>query len=239
MTAGRALALAALIVAPAASPQPPAGAGLAGVYVAVWVGEPEIVRGPDPYPMTEVARQAVEAFDPFVSDPRNVNDCAAEKLPTLLWSANPIEITEHADRIEIRLEEGGSARVIWLNGAAPPADQPYTAVGYSVGRWEDGTLVVVTTHLDSPTIVNDLGYPLSRRAVLTERYRKAPGDTLLRLDFQIEDPINYTEVLRYRRIWEQSQTEQLRPWECFSLGPRDDGRPPDFDELTRLLEELE
>ena len=157
----------------------------------------------------------------------------------MLWSANPIEIDVQADRIDIRYEEGGSSRVIWLDGESPPADQPYTAVGYSVGRWEDDALVVETTHMESPTIVNDLGHPLSRDAVLTERYWKEPGETTLRLEFQIEDPVNYTQTLHFSRIWEPSDIEQVQPWECVSLGTRDDSEPPDFDELTRMLEALE
>ncbi len=210
-----------------------------GVYVGVWVGAVEIITAPEVYPMSDAAREAYETFDPFVSDPRRLDDCAPEKVPTLLWSANPIEIDVQADRIDIRYEEGGSSRVIWLDGESPPADQPYTAVGYSVGRWEDDALVVETTHMESPTIVNDLGHPLSRDAVLTERYWKEPGETTLRLEFQIEDPVNYTQTLHFSRIWEPSDIEQVQPWECVSLGTRDDSEPPDFDELTRMLEALE
>ena len=242
MNARRSLAIATVatvVAAPSTLAQTSAIPELPGVYVAVWIGAVEIITAPEVYPMTDTARQAYEAFDPFVSDPRRVNDCAPEKVPTLLWTANPIEIDVRTDRIDIRYEEGGSSRVIWLNGAAPPADQPYTAVGYSVGRWEDDALVVETTHMDSPTIVNDLGHPLSRDAVLTERYWKEPGETTLRLEFQIDDPANYTETLHFSRIWEPSETEQVQPWECVNLGTRDDSQPPDFDELTRMLEALD
>ncbi len=242
MSGIRSFAVASALTAAATSSvlgQPSTIPDFPGVYVAIWVGAVEIVTEPDVYPMTDSAQEVYEAFDPFVSDPRRVDDCAPEKVPTLLWTANPIEIDVQDDRIDIRYEEGGSSRVIWLNADSPPADQPYTAVGYSVGRWEEGALIVETTHMDSPTIVNDLGHPLSRDAVLTERYWKEPGETTLRLEFQIHDPANYTETLHFSRIWEPSQTEQVQPWECVSLGTRDDSEPPDFDELTRMLEALE
>ena len=155
-----------------------------------------------------------------------------------MWTANPIDIAVAGDRIEVQFEEGGSHRVIPLRTDPPAADEPYSPLGYSVARWDDGALVVETTHLESPTIVNDLGYPLSRNAILRERYWKDPGDTTLRLEFEIEDPANYTETLRFRRIWGQSQTEHVMEWDCFSLGPRDAGAP-DFDELTRMLEQIE
>jgi len=243
VTAKRPLALASVLAVAAASSlinaQPPSNADFSGVHVAIWVGAVEIVTGPEVYPMTDAAADAYEVFDPFVSDPRRVNDCAPEKVPTLLWTANPIDIDIQADRVDIRYEEGGSSRVIWLNATQPPADQAYSAVGYSVGRWEEGALIVETTRMDTPTIVNDLGHPLSADAVLTERYWKDPGETTLRLEFQIEDPANYTETLHFSRIWEPSEIEQVQPWECFNLGTRDDSEPPDFDELTRMLEELE
>ena len=231
--------VATVVAASFARAQPPTIPDFPGIYVAVWVGAVEIITAPEVYPMTDAAARAYEAFDPFVSDPRRLNDCAPERMPTLLWTANPIEIDVGDDRIDIRYEEGGSSRVIWLNAAPAPADQPYTAVGYSVGRWEDDALVVETTHMESPTIVNDLGHPLSRDAVLTERYWKEPGEATLRLEFQIEDPANYTETLHFSRTWEPSDTEQVQPWECVSLGTRDDAEPPDFDELTRMLESLE
>jgi len=242
MTAIRTSAIASVLVASATSSafaQSPGIPDFPGVYVSVWVGAVDLVTTPEVYPMTESARAAYEAFDPFVSDPRRLNDCAPEKVPTLLWTANPIEFEVNPDRIDIRYEEGGSSRVIWMNGAAPTEDPSFTAVGYSFGRWEDGALVVQTTHMDSPTIVNDLGHPLSRDAVLTERYWKEPGETTLRLEYEIYDPVNYTETLKFNRIWEPSDTEQVQPWECVNLGTRDDSEPPDFDELTRMLEELE
>ncbi len=242
MNATHSFAIASVLAASATSAafaQSPAIPDFPGVYVAVWVGAVEIVTPPEVYPMTASARRAYEAFDSFVSDPRRVNDCAPEKMPTLLWTANPIEIEVQPDRIDIRYEEGGSSRVIWLNGAEPPEDQPYTAVGYSVGHWEEDALIVKTTHMDSPTIVNDLGHPLSRDAVLTERYWKEPGETTLRLEYEIDDPVNYTETLSFNRIWEPSETEQVQPWECVNLGTRDDDEPPDFDALTRMLEALE
>jgi hypothetical protein len=230
----------ALLAAPSSIAQESAGApsDFAGVYVAVYVGEPVTVIEPDEYPMTPAAREAYDAFDAFVSDPRRVDDCAPEKLPTLLWTANPVEFIVRSDRVEVRFEEGGSHRVIPLNTGPPPADQTYSPLGYSEAHWEDGALVVETTHLESPTIVNDLGYPLSRDAVLRERYWKEPGDPTLHLEFQVEDPVNYTETLEFSRIWGPSQTEQVMEWDCFSLGPRDT-EAPDFDELTRMLEQLE
>ena len=98
-----------------------------------------------------------------------------------------------------------SLRRLWHGSAE-------TETGPFAGRdKKDNALVVETTHMVSPTIVNDLGHPLSRNAVLTERYCKQPGETTLRLELQIDDPASYTDTLSFSRIWEPSETEQVEP----------------------------
>ena len=51
-----------------------------------------------------------------------------------------------ADGTEVLLER---VRIIHMDDAAPPADAPASHLGHSVGRWEEGTLVVTTTRIFS------------------------------------------------------------------------------------------
>lgn len=48
--------------------------------------------------------------------------------------------------------------------------EPRSPWGYSVGRWEDDTLVVTTTNIDYPYF-DDLGTPQSELLQIVERYR--------------------------------------------------------------------
>lgn len=217
----------------------PAGlaADLSGVYVAVYSGEPATAIEPDVYPLTAAAERAYNAFDPLVADPRVIDDCAAETLPIVLWSANPMEIIQEDGRILMHFEEGNTTRSISMDGAPPPADQPHTELGYSVGQWAGGVLTIETTHLLGGLIIHELGYPISRDARMTERYWREPADNSLRMELLIDDPVNYTEPLEFARMWGRSADDRVRPWECVNLGPRDTA-PPDIDELARILEEL-
>ncbi|MED5535939.1 MAG: hypothetical protein VX690_09635, partial [Pseudomonadota bacterium] len=71
------------------------GVDFSGVYAAIYVGSPdEIIIAPSVYPFTVEAERSFSAFDPAASDPRVGNDCAAERMPGLLWSANPMEILQ-------------------------------------------------------------------------------------------------------------------------------------------------
>jgi len=214
------------------------GVDLSGVYVAVYVGEPNIVFEPDVYPFTAQAERAYDAYDPAVGDPIVGNDCAPERIPGILWSADPMEILHQDGRIVMRFERGDTVRSIPVDGAAPPAGQPNTELGYSVGHWVGDVLTIETTHLMGGIIVNDMGQPISREARITERYWREPGENNLQMELLVDDPVNYTEPLKLGRLWGWSSDERVRPWNCFSLQPPRDSEPVSVDELARMLEEL-
>ena len=204
-----------------------------GVYVSVYVGNPETVIVPETYPFTAEGEQAFRDYDPAVDDPRVGNDCAPRRMPALLWSADPVEFLHEAERTVIRFEALDTVRTVFMNGSPPPADQPHTAHGYSVGRWDGDTLIVETTHLLGGVVVNDMGQPISQDVRLTERYWREPGENDLQVEVLIDDPVNYVEPLKLRRVWVWAPNEEIRPWNCFSLEEE-----PDVDDLARMLEGL-
>ncbi len=208
-----------------------------GVYVAVYVGEPETVILPDVYPFTAEAERAFNAFDRAVADPRVGNDCAPMRMPAILWSPDPMEILQEDEGVVVRFEAGDTTRSIPLDGPPPPANQPYTELGYSVAYWVADVLTIETTHMMGGVIVNDMGQPISREARTTERYWREPGEKDLQVEVLVDDAVNYTEPLKLVRVWVWSPDEQILPWQCFSLGTRE-SEAPSVDELARMLEEL-
>ena len=207
-----------------------------GVYVSVYVGSPETVILPSTYMFTAEAERAFNDFNPAVDDPRIGNDCAPRRMPALLWSADPVEFLHQDERTIIRFEALDTVRTVFMDGPPPPADQPHTEVGYSVGRWEGGELIVETTHMLGGVIVNDIGQPSSPDARLTERYWREPGENDLQVEIMVDDPVNYVEPLRLRRMWGLAPGETILPWGCFSLDPSEEEM--DLDDLSRLLEAL-
>ena len=135
----------------------------------------------------------------------------------------------------IRFEEDDIARFISMDGAPPAEDQPHTRLGYSVGHWIGEVLSIETTHMMDGFIHR--GYPISQEARITERYWREPGENDLQMELLVDDPTNYTETFTLGWVWVWSPDEQIRPWECISLGPRG-SEPPDIDELVRMLEEV-
>ncbi len=202
-------------------------------FSGIYAGAQTIIE-PDVYPFTAEGERAHRVYDPLTGDPRQVDDCAPESMPAILWAGtlNTMEISLADETIVMHLEHGGTVRSIHLAGARPSADQPHTELGYSMGNWSGGVLTVETTHLAGGVVFTSRGYPVSPQARLTERYWREAGKNL-QMELLIDDPVNYLQPVKLAREWLWSPEEQVLPWNCISLGPRD--AEPDIDELRRLL----
>ena len=213
----------------------PARPDLSGIYEAApFIGTPDVSQ-PDPYPYTAAGERAFEAYDVLSMDPRSLDDCAPDTVPGVLWSANPMQISEEDGMIVLRFERANITRSIPLGGALPADTEP-TGLGHSVARWEGEVLTIETTHMSGGYLFNNRGYPLSTKGRITERYRREPGENHMKLEVVVDDPANYTETFTLGRNWMWAPHEEIRPWVCIDLGPSD--AEPDIDELTRLLEQL-
>jgi len=204
-------------------------------FSGVYVGSQQIVQ-PDAYPLTPQGKTFQDAFDPLGLGPWTHDDCAIENFPALLWAGtvSNMEIVQQDKQIEIRYEHSGAVRSIQMDDTPPPNDA-HSTLGYSRGRWDGGVLIIETTQLVGGIIHLDWGYPVSPDARITERYRRDAGQNL-QLELVVDDPVNYTETFMIQREWIWSADEQIRPWNCVSLGPRD--AEPDIDAIRRMINEL-
>ena len=94
--------------------------------------------------LTPEGEAAVAGFDPFLDDP--TLRCSPVGIRRV-WSAptEPLNIRLEDDRVILHHEWMDTVRTIHLD-AEPPADVAPSTLGYSVGRFEDGVLVVETTN---------------------------------------------------------------------------------------------
>jgi hypothetical protein len=202
-------------------------------FSGIYAGAPTIIE-PDVYPFTAEGERAHRVYDPLTGDPRQVDDCAPESMPAILWAGtlNTMRIYLESDTIAMHLEHGGTVRSIHMVGAEPSAAQAHTELGYSRGSWSGDVLTVETTHLAGGVVFTSRGYPVSPQARITERYWRE-ADKSLQMELLIDDPVNYLQPVKLGREWLWAPDEQVLPWNCVSLGPRD--AEPDIDELRRLL----
>jgi hypothetical protein len=81
-------------------------------------------------------------------------------------------------------------RQIFMDGRVLEKDPNPTWMGYSVGRWEEDTLVVESAGFNDRTWLDGLGHPHTEALRTTERYRRLDFGRM-ELQFTIEDPTAY------------------------------------------------
>jgi hypothetical protein len=104
----------------------------------------------------------------------------------------PRKFIQTPDVLVILYEASMGIRQIFTDGRAMPDNDPQPWwYGYSIGHWEDDTLVVVTKGLRGDEWLDIFGTPLSDAATYTERFRRVSYGRL-EIDVTVDDPENYT-----------------------------------------------
>ena len=112
---------------------------------------------------------------------------------TLIYN-RPFELVLDDEKVVQLFEWSRVWRVIWTDGREVPdvvAAGPYW-YGYSVGEWQDDTLIVQTVGLDGRAWLDEWGTPYSDLARIEERWRLADENTL-ELTITVHDPDSYAE----------------------------------------------
>lgn len=100
---------------------------------------------------------------------------------------------DRPDRIFLFYEVIHTWRTIWMNDRPMPDNGGVPrALGYSLGHWEDNTLVVNTSGFSDWGWINRVGYPHSDALQVTERFRRVDHEHM-RLDLTLNDPKAYVE----------------------------------------------
>jgi hypothetical protein len=160
-------------------------------------------------PLTDAAVAAKSTFD--LLDNFSTR-CEPAGMPRLMWYPHPYEFEDRGSEIILRLEMYDTVRVIHMDQSAPPEDEPYSRLGYSVGRWERNELVVETTRLNW-NFYDTVGTPQSEAAEIVERFTLS--DDQSRLDYHITttDPATFTEPATISGHW-VALGEEIEPYEC-------------------------
>ncbi|HEY1928615.1 MAG TPA: hypothetical protein VGG92_14200, partial [Caulobacteraceae bacterium] len=119
--------------------------------------------------------------------------CLPAGVPQAMFGpALPIEILETPGKVSILMEEFTNFRQIFLDGQHQKDPEP-SFMGDSVGRWEQGELVVDTVALSERTTLDPLGMPHSDALHITERFHRT-GDKTMELRVTFDDPKTFTRT---------------------------------------------
>ncbi len=140
-----------------------------------------------------------------------VKYCDPAGIPRELLYPRPFKIFQTPYEVVMIFEDSHMWREIFMDGRPLPKDPDFTWFGYSVGKWEGGTLVVNTVGVKDTTWLDQLGRPHSDALRITERYRLVDHDTL-QLDVTFDDSKMYTKpwtgqkVFRFRPLYEMRES---------------------------------
>ncbi len=137
--------------------------------------------------------------------------CELVGMPRIMWYPHPYAFEDRGDTILMRTEMYDAERVIHMNQTMPENPEP-SIMGYSVGRWQDGDLVVHTKAIDWE-YYDTQGSPQSNQIEVFERYSLSEDQT--RLDYHIEstDPVYFTDTATIDGHW-LALGEEIKPYGC-------------------------
>ena len=163
------------------------------------------------HPLTESAQASLDAWDPETDD--LAKQCIPAGMPEAMLMPFPIEFVDRGDILVLNIEEWDNSRTIHLN-ADPDADAPPSRLGYSVGRWEDDTLIVETGRIDYPYF-NDQGIPQSEELEIVERFTLSENGTKLDWTATVTDPETFTEPIVMPEFhWDWIPGQEIKPYNC-------------------------
>ena len=98
--------------------------------------------------LTAAAEGSLASYDRVTDDP--ALQCVKPGMPSTMSNPHPMHFVDGGDRITVNIQENDVVRTIYIGENAEAATQPPGPLGYSVGHWEDTTLVVHTTRINWP-----------------------------------------------------------------------------------------
>lgn len=130
-------------------------------------------------------------------------------MPAIIGNPYPRDFIDRGDTILMRLEEYDAVRTIHLDETAADIGSP---LGHSIGRWEDGTLVVATTNVSSRRF--RLGIALGDDLQLVEHYTPSADGSRLDYRITITDPATFLEPVEFQTYWIYIPGVTVEPYEC-------------------------
>lgn len=148
------------------------------------------MEGGLPYTQWSKDRMAERALNGGREDPHAY--CMPPNFPRAYTLPQYIKIVQTPNLIVMLHEFNASYRQVFLDGRPLPEDPSPTWNGYSVGHWEDDTLVIDTNGIRDDMWLDIRGSPITESAHVTERLRR-PNFGTLQIEITVDDPKAYTK----------------------------------------------
>jgi hypothetical protein len=149
--------------------------------------------------LTPVGKQ-VRAANRLEDDPKFIN-CQPYGFVRQVTNPLPMQIRRDGNHLVVRYEEWSLLRNIYLDGRAHPQHKTPTLLGHSVGRIENGALIVETALVTPDLISDDSRAGHSGELTAVERYTVQQNPHRLELTLTLTDPATFTKPLVVTKTW--------------------------------------
>ncbi|HEU4617553.1 MAG TPA: hypothetical protein VFV10_05900 [Gammaproteobacteria bacterium] len=134
----------------------------------------------------------------------------------------PMRIERDGENLLIQYEEWSLTRTIYMDGRPHPDYQTPTLLGHSVGKIEDGALVVRTARVNPNWISDATHAGHSGELEAVERYTIRDNPRRLELELTIEDPVVLEKPYVIAKTWLATPDVKLLIDSCKDLPGKPD-----------------
>lgn len=137
--------------------------------------------------------------------------CEPVGMPRIMTYPHPYAFEPDGDNIVMRTEMYDAERTIRMHSEMPE-NPDLSLMGYSVGRWEEGVLIVNTKAIGWD-FFDTRGAPQSNQIEVVERFRLSEDQT--RLDYHIvaTDPVYFNAAATIDGHW-LALGEEIKSYDC-------------------------
>ena len=138
------------------------------------------------YSVTEKGKKLISNYKPS-EEPSFF--CQPVGLPSMIGTPYAIEITKTPDSYEIYFELPGTKRIIHMNMKEHPENTKPSVYGHSIGRLEEGVLIVDSAKfIPTKWGIGD-GLDSSEQKHVVEEYRLKEEGHILEITYTVTDPV--------------------------------------------------
>jgi hypothetical protein len=171
-----------------AGAQPELGAsGLAGIWVTLlsWPALQPFVQPIEHMQLTDAGAAAVASYDERTMNP--ALECVPFPAPYLMVATDTKRISTRDGAVVIEGEHDGSVRTVHMDVATHEGSTA-SVHGHSIGRWEDGVLVIDTIDFAPHRVGGGVGLPSGSQKRLIEWLTLAKDGKNLTYRYELTDP---------------------------------------------------
>jgi hypothetical protein len=193
---------------------PVKASSLAGVWTSERTQTRSLRTAFNNHPLTEKGQLAKAEFEESMNP---TAQCVSFPAPFIMAmnSVYLIEVELGEDEILVRSEFYDATRTIFMDGRKHPLNGDRTEQGHSIGRWDEGTLVVDTTQFaDHRSNVPGTGIPSGPEKHIVERFTLSEDGSQVVINILMNDPEYLAEPFAADLVWSYAPDLAMNTVDC-------------------------